>query len=227
MNPDSYSSPAASVSLPHSAGVRQYVPQFAALVFAAAWLLLAVQPLFPRDWALENLLSLLTAWWLLRRHRRAPFSNTAYVLLLVFGLLHEIGAHYTYAEVPYETWFRIGFGSGPDEWLDLSRNQYDRVVHFAFGLLCFRAMREALPPTNGQMLAGRWLTVAVLLAMSALYELVEWAAALLFGGELGQAYLGTQGDVWDAQSDMAMALLGALMASVLGGTLEARRAVKR
>ena len=183
-------------------------------VFAFAWLLAAWQPLFPADWALENVLSLLTAWWLLRRHRRAPLSNTAYTLLCVFGVLHEIGSHYTYAEVPYDEWALALTGGSLNEALGFERNHYDRLVHFCFGLLCYRALRELLAPA----VVPRWTgfaPIAAVAMVSILYEQVEMFAALVFGGELGQAYLGTQGDVWDAQKDSTMALCGALLAAAV------------
>lgn len=194
--------------------LRARWPALMAGIFAFAWLLAAWQPLFPEDWALENVLSLLAAWWLLRRHRRAPLSNTAYTLLSVFGVLHEIGSHYTYAEVPYDAWIAALTGGSLNEALGFSRNHYDRLVHFCFGLLCYRALREVLAPA----VVPRWTwlaPVAAVAVVSMVYEQIEMFAALLFGGELGQAYLGTQGDVWDAQKDSALALSGALLAAAI------------
>lgn len=194
--------------------LRAQWPAVMAGVFAFAWLLAAWRPLFPADWALENVLSLLTAWWLLRRHRRAPLSNAAYTLLCAFGVLHEVGSHYTYAEVPYDAWWAALFGGSLSESLGFARNHYDRLVHFAFGLLCYRALRELLAPA----VAPRWAglaPVAAVATVSLLYEQIEMYAALLFGGDLGQAYLGTQGDVWDAQKDSTLALSGALLAAAL------------
>lgn len=200
--------------------LRSRWPAFFAVLFALEWLLLAWHPRFPRDWALENLLSLGSAWWLLRRHRRRPLSDLAYALLFLFGSAHELGAHYTYAEVPYEAWGRDLLGISIDQLFGFSRNQYDRLLHFCFGLLCFLPMREALHPYLPRGAAAPWvLTGAVMTAISALYELLEWAAAELFGGELGQVFLGAQGDVWDAQKDMALALLGCVIA---GSALAAR-----
>ena len=183
-------------------------PRACAAAFGVAWLASAWRPLYEQDWALENLLPLCAAWWLLRHHRRAPLSDTAYFLLLL------LGAHFTYAEVPYDAWCRRFFNFSPDAALGLARNEYDRLVHFSFGLLCFRPMREALGASlpASRPAAALVLTGAVITAISALYELLEWAAALLFGGDLGMAYLGTQGDVWDAQKDMAVALLGTAIA---------------
>ncbi|MEQ1440350.1 DUF2238 domain-containing protein [Fontimonas sp. SYSU GA230001] len=192
-------------------------PAIAALLFALVWLACAWKPWFPQDWALENVLSLLTAWWLLRRHRRAPLSDLSYALLLAFGIAHEVGSHYTYAEVPYDAWLQALFGAPLGPALGFERNHYDRLVHFLFGLLCYRPLRELLAsqlPTTSA--ASRWVPVTIAGTISLSYEIVEWFAAVLFGGDLGQAYLGTQGDVWDAQKDSGLALLGALVAAALG-----------
>ena len=204
--------------------LRRQWPALMAGVFVFAWLLAAWQPLFPADWALENVLSLLTAWWLLRRHRRAPLSNTGYTLLCVFGVLHEIGSHYTYAEVPYEAWSAAVFGGSINEALNFDRNHYDRLVHFMFGLLCYRALRELLAPA----VVPRWTwfaPIAAVAMVSMVYEQIEMFAALLFGGDLGQAYLGTQGDPWDAQKDSAMALTGAFLAAAIGQIVASQRDV--
>jgi putative membrane protein len=186
-------------------------PATAGVLFAAAWLIAAWRPLFPQDWALENVLSLLAAWWLVRRHRRAPLSAASYLFLLVFGIAHEIGSH-TYSEVPYRAWLGPLFDGG-----SAGRNHYDRLVHFLFGLLCYRPLKEvmasALPGTGA---AARILPVCVVATISLVYELVEWCAAMLFGAELGQAYLGTQGDEWDAQKDSGLALAGAGLAAAIG-----------
>jgi len=183
-------------------------------LFVLAWLLAAWQPLFPADWALENVLSLLTAWWLLRRHRRQPLTNAAYTLLCAFGIAHEIGSHYTYAEVPYDEWSRALLGVSVNEVFGWARNHYDRLVHFLFGLLCYRPLRELLAPAVVPRAA--WAApIAAVACVSMLYEQIEMLAALLFGGDLGQAYLGTQGDVWDAQKDSSMALSGALLAATI------------
>jgi len=195
--------------------LRAQWPAAMAGVFALAWLLAAWDPLFPADWALENVLSLLTAWWLLRRHRRAPLSNTAYTLLCAFGVAHVVGSHYTYAEVPYDAWIAaLTGGSSLNEALGFTRNHYDRLVHGLFGLLCYRPLRELLGPA----VTPRWTwfaPIAAVAMVSLMYEQVEMYAALLFGGDLGQAYLGTQGDVWDAQKDSTMALSGALLAAAI------------
>ncbi|MFA5941479.1 MAG: DUF2238 domain-containing protein [Sinimarinibacterium sp.] len=201
-------------------------PAIAAALFAIAWLACAWKPWFPQDWALENVLSLLTAWWLLRRYRRAPFSDASYALLLAFAIAHEIGSHYTYAEVPYDAWWQSLFGRPLGPSLGFERNHYDRLVHFLFGLLCYRPLRELLAGTiPAASSAARVLPVTIVATISLSYELIEWLAAMIFGGDLGQAYLGTQGDVWDSQKDSGLALLGAALAAAWS-TLHARTAAR-
>jgi len=152
---------------------------------------------------LENLLVFFFAGLLLATYRRFAFSLTAYWLFALFMGLHLYGSHYTYSETPLGFWLQDAFALG--------RNHYDRLVHFAFGLLLVYPLRELLRRLAG--LTGKWLAIlslAVVMAMSALYEQVEMLAAVLVSPELGSAFLGTQGDEWDAQKDSGLAMLGAL-----------------
>jgi putative membrane protein len=131
------------------------------------------------------------------------------VSLFVFTVLHEIGAHYTYTQVPYERWCEALFGFTASG----ERNHYDRLVHFAFGLLVAPAVRELVVGiARVTPRVSLWLALQTVISWSALYELVEWGAAVIFGGDTAEAYVGMQGDVWDAQKDMALAAGGALLA---------------
>lgn len=210
--------PAAAHSAPSADGRRRGFAYPATLLglFVLLWLVLAVAPWYRQDWLLENVLVFVAIPLLVATARRQRFSNFAYTLLFVFFCLHEIGAHYTYSMVPYDQAFQALTGRSLDALLGLQRNHYDRLVHFCFGLLLLPATAELLEQRAG--LRGAWaavLPVLVIEALSAIFELIEWAAATVFGGDLGQAYLGTQGDVWDAQSDMALALLGASITQAL------------
>lgn len=181
-------------------------------VFLAWWLALAIAPVYRQDWLLENLLVFIAIPLLVLTCRRLRFSNTAYTLLFVFFVLHELGAHYTYSEVPYERWLQALSGGSPDEVSGVGRNHYDRLVHFLYGLLITPAAIELLDARAPQRGLWRWLVpLLFMVSHSTVYELVEWGAAEVFGGDLGQAYLGTQGDVWDGQKDSALAALGALV----------------
>lgn len=177
-------------------------------LFVAIFSALAIAPWYRQDWLLENLLVFIAVPLLVVNYRRLRFSNFAYTCLFVFFVLHEIGAHYTYSEVPWREWLAALTGSdGAIE----GRNHYDRFVHFAYGLLLMPAVWELFEQRASPQGLWRWLMpLLFIMSHSVIYELIEWLAALLFGGELGVAYLGTQGDEWDAQKDMALAALGAL-----------------
>lgn len=187
-------------------GLRDHSPLARALgaALAAIWLLLAIDPSYRQDWLLENVLVLIAVPLLARYGPSLRLSDASYVCLFIFFTLHLIGAHYTYAEVPYARWFGTDFG--------FERNQYDRFVHLLYGLLMSLPVIELLDARARPSGLWRWLLpVLFLLSHGGVYESIEWLAALLFGGELGQAYLGTQGDVWDAQKDTGLAAVGAVI----------------
>ena len=164
---------------------------------------------------------MLAATW-----RWHAFSRASYVLLFLFLCLHTIGAHYTYAEVPYDAWMQRLTGRTFNSMVGWERNNFDRVVHFAYGLLLAYPVRELLLRTwNLRGFPGYFFALDLTMSSSMLYELIEWAAAAVFGGELGMAYLGTQGDVWDAHKDMALASLGAAL--TIGALALAQRAAGR
>jgi len=144
------------------------------------------------------------------------FSRVSYTLIFLFLCLHTVGAHYTYSLVPYDDWWRALTGRSLNSLLGWERNNFDRVVHFSYGLLLAYPIREIF--LRVAEVRGFWayfLPMDVTLSTSALYELIEWGAAEFFGGDLGAAYLGTQGDIWDAQKDMALAALGAVIAMAI------------
>lgn len=194
-----------------------------ACAFLILWIALAIQPLYRRDWLLENVLVFLFVPPLILSQRRLPLSRVSYTLIFIFLCLHSVGAHYTYAEVPYDRWFAaISGGRTLNSVLGWQRNNYDRVVHFSYGLLLAYPVREMfLRVVAVRGFWGYFLPLDLTMSTSMLYELFEWAAAVVFGGNLGVAYLGTQGDVWDAHKDMALASLGALIAMLLTAALNA------
>ena len=176
------------------------------------WSLLAIAPFDRKDWALENALALTVVGMLIATHRRFRFSSLSYLLITLFMTLHAVGAHYTYAEVPVGFWLK--------DILSLSRNPFDRIVHFAFGFLLVYPLKELLIRTGH--VGGFWsvyLPVSGILAQSGFFELVEALVAQAVNPDLGAAYLGTQGDEWDAQKDMAAALAGAALMTVLSWLL--------
>ena len=127
--------------------------------------------------------------------------------------LHEIGAHYTYAKVPYDQFFIASFGFSLNDIMGFERNHFDRLVHFLFGLLLAYPVRELYCRiANSKGFWAYFFPLELTMAASMTFELFEWGTAELFGGELGIAYLGTQGDIWDAHKDMALASIGAFLA---------------
>lgn len=177
---------------------------------------LGIAPRHRQDWILENTLvaAALLVLWAIYRH--LPFSRLSWTLVFIFLSLHEVGAHYTYSEVPYLDWWHWLAGTAPPAPLAGERNHFDRVIHFFYGLLLAYPVREIL--LHLVKVRGFWsyfLPLDLTLSTSALYELIEWTAAEVFGGDLGIAYLGTQGDPWDAQKDMALGAAGALLAMIL------------
>jgi putative membrane protein len=184
--------------------------------FIILWLVLAVAPRDRADWALENVLVLAFLPALLAALRWFPPSRLSWTLILLFLALHSVGAHYTYSEVPYDDWAEALAGFRINDVFGLGRNHFDRVVHFSYGLLLAYPMRELfLRVADARGFWGYFLPLDLTLSTSALFELFEWFAAELFGGDLGVAYLGTQGDPWDAQKDMALAGLGAAITILL------------
>lgn len=201
---------------------RKYVLTLLALLILL-WLPLAVDPFDREDWLLENVLLALALVLLVSTYRRFPLSRVSYTLIFLFLCLHTVGAHYTYAEVPYDEAWRALTGRSFNELVGWQRNNFDRVVHFSYGLLLAYPVREMFLRVAGvRGFWGYFLPLDLTMSTSMLYELVEWAAAELFGGDLGIAYLGTQGDVWDAQKDMALASLGALLCMCIVAWINSR-----
>ncbi len=186
---------------------------FLAGLFAIWWITLSINPLYRHDWLLENVLVFVFVLALELSWRWFTFSRISMTLIFIFLCLHEVGAHYTYAEVPYDEWFRSLTGYTLNDAMGWKRNHFDRVIHFSYGLLLAYPIREIfLRIANVKGIWGYFLPLDLTMSTSMMFELFEWGAAEFFGGELGMAYLGTQGDIWDAHKDMALASLGAFVA---------------
>jgi putative membrane protein len=200
--------------------LREIPPGRYVLILGALFLTLAIPlgiaPWHRADWLLENVLVVLAIGVLVATWRRCPLSRISYTLIFLFLCLHEVGSHYTYAEVPYDAWWQALTGRSLNSLLGWERNHFDRLVHFLYGFLLAYPLRELfLRIADVRGFWGYFLPLDFTMSTSMLYELIEWAAAEGFGGELGQAYLGTQGDVWDAHKDMALASLGAMLAMTI------------
>jgi putative membrane protein len=178
-----------------------------------------VDPFDRLTWVLETAPVMLGVPVLLATHHRFPLTPLVYRLLFVHGLILMLGGAYTYARVPLGFWIQDAF--------DLARNHYDRLGHLAQGFIPAMLTREILLRAT-PLRSGGWLfflTTCVVLAFSACYEFTEWGAALVMGAD-ADAFLATQGDVWDTQWDMFMALLGALFAQSLLSRVHDRQLAK-
>lgn len=188
-------------------------PHYLALLAGLFMLAMAISGLNASQfdtWLLENAITALVVGGLYWQYRDKPLSTLSYTLIFIFGMFHCIGARYTYSLVPYNEWSQALVGISINELFGWERNHYDRLVHFIYGFLLVVPVREIyMHYANSRGGWSYWLPLEMIMATSMIYELIEWGAAELFGGELGMAYLGTQGDVWDAHKDMALATLGA------------------
>lgn len=182
-------------------------------LFCIEFLLFSISPHDRADWALENALVIIFIIIMGVSYQKFPLSRISYSFIFIFLSLHEIGAHYTYSNVPYDLFLTSYFNVSLNEYMGWSRNHFDRLVHFSYGLLLAYPIREFYCRiADAKGFWGYFFPLELTMATSMMFELFEWGAAELFGGDLGIAYLGTQGDVWDAHKDMALASLGALIA---------------
>jgi putative membrane protein len=198
---------------------RRYVLWLAG-IFGALTAALGIAPWYRQDWLLENALVAAAVPVLWGIYRRIPFSKLSWTLVFLFLCLHEVGAHYTYSEVPYESWWRSLTGGSFNALVGWDRNNFDRIIHLAYGLMIACPVREIFVCLA--RLRGFWsylIPLDLTMSSSALYELIEWGAAVVFGGDLGAAYTGIQGDEWDAQKDMVLAATGALVSLTLAALI--------
>lgn len=189
------------------------------LSVGVALIISGIHPYDRTTWWLEIFPILIAAPLLVANARRFPLTTLTYTLLALHAIILMVGGHYTYARVPLGFWFQNLLG--------LARNDYDRLGHFAQGFIPAILVREILLRTS-PLRPGRWLFVivtAICLAFSACYEFFEWGAAVA-GGTAADAFLGTQGDVWDTQWDMFCALIGAIAAQLALARLHDRSLAK-
>lgn len=181
---------------------------FLIISFVAVWVWAAINPVFPHDWLLENYLVFIFVPIILLLGHFFKLSKVSYTLITIFLILHVIGSHYTYEHVP--------FGYTLQEWFGSSRNMYDRLVHFSCGFLLFYPIREMF--MRLAKVKGIWsyiIPIDLWGSFSAIYEIIEWQAAKSVDPAAGLAFLGSQGDIWDAQKDMLLALIGASVAALV------------
>lgn len=182
--------------------------QASALLFISMWIYSFIGTTNLTNWLIENTLTILFVLFLIISYKKFQMSDLSYLLIALYLCLHVYGSKFTYAENPFGFWLK--------DQLNLERNPYDRIVHFCFGFLLAYPMREFLLRFIKAPKWAAWLIpIELSLSIGALYELIEWAVADLFFPEQGHAYLGTQGDIWDAQKDVFAAFLGAIIATTI------------
>ncbi len=182
--------------------------QFFTVVFAINWANSYIGNTNDANWFLENTLVFLFLGFLIYSYKKFQFSDLSYLLICVYLCLHVYGSKYTYAENPFGYWLK--------DYFNLARNHYDRIVHFSFGFLLAYPMRELFLKWLKFPAWVAWtLPIEITLSISAFYELIEWAVADVFFKAQGDAYLGTQGDIWDAQKDIFLAFIGSIIATTI------------
>ena len=182
--------------------------QFFTVIFAINWANSYIGNTNDANWFLENTLVFLFLGFLIYSYKKFQFSDLSYLLICVYLCLHVYGSKYTYAENPFGYWLK--------DYFNLARNHYDRIVHFSFGFLLAYPMRELFLKWLKFPAWVAWtMPIEITLSISAFYELIEWAVADVFFKAQGDAYLGTQGDIWDAQKDIFLAFVGSIIATTL------------
>jgi len=196
---------------------REKCYQFASVLAATALLAVSlIHPIYPHEQWLQHpptVAALAALFWTAKRQW---LSTAAMTCLVAFLVLHIVGARWIYSYVPYDQACAAVFGSGPNEWFSWTRNHYDRFVHLAFGLLLPMPIVEAAKRHGG--LSRTWalaVAIGVVGTASAGYEVFEWLLAMIAAPEYAERYNGQQGDMWDGQKDMALALAGALVAAAI------------
>ncbi|MEN9622164.1 MAG: hypothetical protein RLZZ67_598 [Candidatus Parcubacteria bacterium] len=188
--------------------IKKYLPHFLLAVYLVEFVIAGINPYSRAVWYVENgpifaLVAFITILYI----KKIRFSNTAYLAMFVLPFLHTIGGHYTFELVPFD-WFNNLFG--------FERNMFDRVGHFSVGFYALPLMEYLV---DRSLVAKRWLAVTysifAIAFVAVFYEWIEWAYAAIWGGDAGAAFLGSQGDIWDAQKDMLMDVLGAVTATII------------
>lgn len=187
-----------------------------AALFLTLWLYTFVRTSNYSNWFMENTLVIIFLLGLTLTYKKFKFSDLSYLFITVYLCLHIYGAMYTYALNPFGFWLKDTF--------DLARNHYDRIVHFSFGFMLAYPLRDYFKNHFGWPHWVCWiLPCEITLSFSGMYEIVEWSVADIFFPEQGDAYLGTQGDIWDAQKDMALAFLGSILIMMIASTIKRLR----
>ncbi|MBC16305.1 MAG: hypothetical protein CL942_04545 [Desulfovibrio sp.] len=185
---------------------KQYYPHILAACFTVLWCVLAINPLMRDVWLAENLPIVGVFLLLVASFKKFRFSNTAYTLMSVWLILHTIGGHYTFAKVPFDFF---------TDMFDLERNHFDRIAHFSIGFYAYPIAELVTRKKQATPIVTYLFSLFGIMSLAAGYEIIEWWYAVLEGGDAGIEFLGSQGDIWDAQKDMLADTLGAVASLAL------------
>jgi putative membrane protein len=192
---------------------KNRVTQILVLICGAVWIWAAINPKFPADWLLENVLVAVGVGLFIWVYRTRPLSDLSTLFMAIFFCMHVAASHYTYSETPWGNWLK--------EVLETDRNHYDRIVHFSFGLLMAYPVREFLVrylKLHG--FASYFFAFTILVANSEVYEIIEWLTSTVVSPDAGNAFLGSQGDPFDAQKDTTLALIGTVITLIITAITE-------
>jgi putative membrane protein len=185
-------------------------------IYLVGFVLLGINPHDRADWALENLFPISQLIAVIISYRYYRFTRLSYYLIFFYLFVQSWGGHFTYAEAAPFNWIRDHF--------HLGRNHYDRVAHFMLGFLLGLPIKEILSQfVSASRSWMNFITASIVLAIGAFYELIEWWVAVLATPNLGDKFLGTQGDIWDTQWDMFLALLGVVVTLAIFGRWHERQ----
>ncbi|PIE85139.1 hypothetical protein CSA08_03540 [Candidatus Gracilibacteria bacterium] len=196
--------------------IKNYFPYFLLGIYIILFTFLAISPLDRATWWAENIPVMIVVVILVLAFKKFRFSNTSYFLMTLFLCFHTIGGHYTFEKVPFDTFNAMLNSLNMDFIFSEGRNNFDRVGHFLIGVFAY--------PVAELVVRKKWVTniwMAIFVGIfalgfwGALYEIIEMIYAILFGGEQAANFLGSQGDIWDAQKDMLLDISGAVLISVL------------
>jgi putative membrane protein len=193
-------------SCPLESMSRHYFPHWLLLIFCVYFAVLAVAPVSRTVWIAEVIPVVLVALALTLSFSRFRFSNTAYALMAFWMFWHTLGGHYTFANVPFD-WFNDLIGS--------ERNHFDRIGHFSVGFYAYATAEWMLRRGHCKYVPANIFALLLIMGVAAAYEIIEWWYAVAEGGDAGIEFLGSQGDIWDAQKDMLADTLGAVFALIL------------
>ncbi len=187
------------------------------ILYFLVLILTCIHPIYPDEMYLQHSVTLLVAVFLVFITIKNSLSNKAFLFLVTFMIFHIIGARWIYSYTPYDQWIKSLTGFSINNYFGFHRNQYDRLIHFLFGFIMIIPLREIYSRWfNCPRKFPIYLAFLTILSMSMLYEVFEWSISIFLSPDDAEAYNGQQGDYWDAQKDMALALLGSMvMISIL------------